>query len=149
MHELPATQGMLEVALDAARGAGATRIREIHLVVGELTSMVDDSVQFYFDILARGTMAEGARLVFRREPAILACRACGHGEEVVPPLRPTCPRCGSLQLEVTGGQAFRVESLDADDGAAVDETIDTREDGPASRENPSRPSPSPAAASTA
>lgn len=120
MHELPATRGMLDVALDAAREAGATRIREIHLVVGELTSMVDDSVQFYFDIIARGTMAEGARLVFRREAALLACDACGHEEEVVPPLRPACPRCESLRLRVTGGQAFRVESLDvATPGEAV------------------------------
>lgn len=114
MHELPATQGMLEVALDAAREAGARRIREIHLVVGELTSMVDDSVQFYFDILARDTLAEGARLVVRREPALLACHACGHRGEVVPPLSPACPRCASLRLEVTGGQAFRVDSLDVD-----------------------------------
>ena len=55
MHELPATQGMLDVALEAGLAAGCERITEIHLVVGELTSIVDDSVQFYFDILARGT----------------------------------------------------------------------------------------------
>ena len=116
MHELPATQGMLDVALEAARDAGATRIREIHLVVGELTSIVDDSVQFYFDILARGTIADGARLVFRREPATLHCHGCGHREGVVPPLQPTCPACGALELEVTGGQAFRVDFLDADGG---------------------------------
>jgi len=116
MHELPATQGMLDVALEAAREAGASRVREIHLVVGELTSIVDDSVQFYFDILARGTIADGARLVFDREPALLRCHGCGHRDTVVPPLRPTCPACGALELEVTGGQAFRVDSLDVDGG---------------------------------
>ena len=114
MHELPATRGMLEVALEAARDAGAVRIREIHLVVGDLTSMVDDSVQFYFDILAVDTIAEGARLVFLREPALLTCHACGHREGVTPPLRPSCPRCDSLRLEVTGGRAFRVDSLEID-----------------------------------
>lgn len=132
MHELPATRGMLEVALDAGREAGAVRIREIHLVVGELTSMVDDSVQFYFDIIARGTMAEGARLVFRREPALLRCHACGHREEVVPPLRPSCPACDSLRLEVTGGQAFRVDSLDVETGDGEGSG------GPDARENPRR-----------
>lgn len=136
MHELPATRGMLEVALesasDAARRArrdpGDLRIREIHLVVGELTSIVDDSVQFYFDILARGTAAEGAELVFRREPARLRCLSCGHREEVVPPLAPACPTCGSLRLEVTGGQAFRVQSLEVD-GLEGDDSGDGASDG--------------------
>lgn len=114
MHELPATQGMLDVALEAAAEVGATRVREIHLVVGQLTSIVDDSVQFYFDILARGTIADGAQLVFVREPANLKCHGCGHRADVLPPLSPTCPECGALELEVTGGQAFRVDSLEVD-----------------------------------
>lgn len=115
MHELPATQGMLDVALEAASDAGVGRITEIHLVVGELTSIVDDSVQFYFDILARDTPAAAAVLVFHREPARMTCGACGHEEDVVPPLSPSCPVCDSLRLEVTGGQAFRVESIEVDD----------------------------------
>lgn len=137
MHELPATQGMLEVSLEAARDAGAVRIREIHLVVGELTSIVDDSVQFYFDIIARGTPAEGAVLVFRREPARLRCLACGHEEGVVPPLAPTCPSCGSLRLEVTGGQAFRVESLEVDD----DDAPSDEERGPVASPRDATPAP--------
>lgn len=118
MHELPATQGMLDVALEAARDTGADRITEIHLVVGELTSIVDDSVQFYFDILSKNTRAAGAVLVFHREPARMTCGACGHEEDVVPPLSPSCPVCDSLRLEVTGGQAFRVESIEVDDPPA-------------------------------
>jgi hydrogenase nickel incorporation protein HypA/HybF len=118
MHELPATQGMLEVALEAAEKANAARILEIHLVVGELTSIVDDSVQFYFDLIARGTRAEGATLLFHREAARLDCGACGHTDDVVAPLPRSCPSCGSLRLRVTGGDAFRVESLEVDDTAA-------------------------------
>ncbi len=114
MHELPATQGILQVALDAAQGAGGGRIREIDLTIGELTSMVDDSVQFYFDLLARGSPAEGAVLRFHREPGRLRCDACGRSSPVRAPLPPVCPRCGDLRIRVTGGQAFRVESIDLD-----------------------------------
>lgn len=119
MHELPATQGMLQVALDAAAEAGAVRIREIHLVVGDLSSMVDDSVQFYFDLLSKGTAAEGARLVFRRERATLTCRGCGLEAGVRPPLPPACPRCEDLRIQVRGGQAFRVDSLEVDEPGGV------------------------------
>lgn len=114
MHELPATRGMLEVALDAARREGAGKILAIDVVVGELTSFVDDAVQFYFDIVAEDTPAEDARLRFRREPARVKCHDCGEEHRTGPPLRPTCPACGSMALEVDGGRDFYVESIEVE-----------------------------------
>jgi hydrogenase nickel incorporation protein HypA/HybF len=118
VHELPVTQGILDVTLEAARGAGAQRILAINLVVGDLSSIVDDSVQFYFDILSRGTPAEGAVLRFERQPAAARCRDCGHEFEATIPLTPSCPACGSARLEITGGREFRVESIEVDDGSS-------------------------------
>jgi hydrogenase nickel incorporation protein HypA/HybF len=115
MHELPATQGMLDVALEAARNAGASRISAIDVVIGDLTSIVDDSVQFYFDVLSRDTAAAGARLRVRREPAQAACAACGSSYGVSPPLDPVCRSCGQLTLAVTGGRAFHIESIEVDE----------------------------------
>lgn len=105
---------MLDLALDHMRQAGADRILAIDVVVGELTSIVDDSVQFYFDIMSRETGASGAELRFRREPAAGKCGECGHGWAVTPPLDRTCPECGSLMLTVTGGREFFVESIEVD-----------------------------------
>jgi hydrogenase nickel incorporation protein HypA/HybF len=115
MHELPATRGMLEVALEAADGAGADHITSIDVVVGELTTIVDDSVQFYFDIISEGTPAADAELRFRREPATGLCGECGQEHPVSPPLGP-CPECGSLAVSVTGGDEFYVESIEVEDG---------------------------------
>jgi hydrogenase nickel incorporation protein HypA/HybF len=118
MHELPATEGILAAALEAAHAAGAERVLGIDLVVGELTSIVDDSVQFYFDILGQGTAAAGAVLRFRRVGAACSCSDCGHAFAVSPPLPRSCPACGSPALAVTGGQEFHVESIEvADEGA--------------------------------
>lgn len=115
MHELPVTKGMLSVVLEAAERAGARRVRAIDLVIGDLSSIVDDSVQFYFDILSRGTIAEGATLHFRREPAKGLCLDCQYQFKVTPPITPLCPACGSARLRVTGGNEFYVESIEVDD----------------------------------
>jgi hydrogenase nickel incorporation protein HypA/HybF len=78
MHELAVTQGILDLVLETAQQHGARRITVIDLVVGELSSIVDDSVQFYFDILSQGTPAQEAKLSFRRKPAHVVCWDCGH-----------------------------------------------------------------------
>jgi hydrogenase nickel incorporation protein HypA/HybF len=114
MHELPVTESILRTAIAAAERGGASRITAIDLVIGGLSSMVDDSVQFYFDALSRGTIAVGATLRFRREPATITCFSCGHTAPIDPPLPSGCPACGSAQIRVHGGREFLIESIDVD-----------------------------------
>jgi hydrogenase nickel incorporation protein HypA/HybF len=123
MHELAVTQGILDVAIDAARRNGAGRITAIDLVIGEMSSIVDDSVQFYFDILSKGTLAEGAQLRFQREAARALCSDCGTALRASPPLAPVCPHCGSARISVTGGRDMRLDNIevaDEDPRAAAD-----------------------------
>jgi hydrogenase nickel incorporation protein HypA/HybF len=115
VHELPATEGILSVALEAAEQNRAGRITAINLVIGDMASIVDDSVQFYFDILSKGTLAEGAALNFRRESATATCWDCGYRFEVSIPLTGECPECGGVHLQVSGGKEFYVESIEVED----------------------------------
>jgi hydrogenase nickel incorporation protein HypA/HybF len=127
MHELPATQGILNVALEAAQQNGARRILAIDLAIGQLAGIVDDSVQFYFDILSKDTIAEGAVLRFRREPAGATCGDCGHQFAVEVPLAAVCPVCGGIRLHVSGGREFFVESIEVEDEDSGSERDSERE----------------------
>lgn len=113
MHELSVTQSLLDLAVQHANNAGAVRIKELNLVIGELSSIVDDSVQFYWDMLTQGTIAQGSVLNFRRIPATLRCNACGH-EFPMDRERFTCPACASKKVVVAGGEEFFLESIDVD-----------------------------------
>ncbi|MCL4297283.1 MAG: hydrogenase maturation nickel metallochaperone HypA [Anaerolineae bacterium] len=115
MHELAVTTGILDVALEANRQNGDKKITAIDLVIGELSSIVDDSVQFYFDMLSQDTLAEGAALRFRRVQATAYCGECGYQGGVSAPLPPFCPACGRMQLQVSGGREFYVESIEVKD----------------------------------
>ncbi|HDN78834.1 MAG TPA: hydrogenase maturation nickel metallochaperone HypA [Chloroflexi bacterium] len=113
MHELAVTQGMLSVVLEHAEKAGAKKVTDIYLVIGDLSTFVDDSVQFYFDFLSKGTLAEGATLHFRRVPATFRCWDCGNtfthnGRDL------SCPRCGGSRLEIIAGKEFYVESIEVE-----------------------------------
>lgn len=127
MHELPATQGILNVALEAAQQNGARRITAIDLVIGELAGVLDDSVQFYFDILSKDTIAEGAVLRFRREPASATCGDCGHQFTVEVPLTAICPVCEGIRLHISGGREFFVESIEVEDEDSSSEGDSERE----------------------
>ena len=111
MHELSVTESILAIALRHAQQANAKRIVNINLVIGKFSSVVDDSVQFYWDMIAENTIAQGAKLNFTRIPAEMTCRDCGHTFE---PTDETfeCPQCLSPRVKITKGEEMRVESID-------------------------------------
>jgi hydrogenase nickel incorporation protein HypA/HybF len=117
MHELAITQSLLEIVLRHARQAGGARVTAIYLVVGQLSSIVDDSVAFYWDLVANGTPAEGARLHFRRVPARFRCEACGC-EFPLQEEAANCPACASRSVRLIAGDEFSVESIEVDADSA-------------------------------
>ncbi len=112
MHELTVTESILAIALRHAAPHPGGRITDLYLVIGELSSIIDDSVQFYWDIVSEGTAAEGATLHFQRIKAELKCLDCGH--QYTPGLELACPVCGSSQVRVCAGEEMFVESIEID-----------------------------------
>jgi hydrogenase nickel incorporation protein HypA/HybF len=113
MHELAITESLLKLSLQHAEKANAKRITRLNIVMGELATMVDDSIQFYWEIIAKDTIAENATLHFRRVPAELQCMTCFEkyhptDKELV------CPKCHGVGAKVIAGEEFRLESIDVD-----------------------------------
>lgn len=115
MHELPITQSILEIALRHAESADAARITDLYLVIGQLSSVIDDSVQFHWEILSQGTIAEGSRLHFERIPAKLVCNDCGDEYMLEDGTLIPCPQCNSFQVKVVEGEEFRLDSIEIEE----------------------------------
>jgi len=111
MHEYAITESIIDIVSEEAKNAGAGRISKIKLVIGELSTIMDESVEMYFDIISRGTIAEGAKLVFTRVAAEFECRACkirynkkNNGF--------FCPVCGDMGTPTDIGKEFYIESIE-------------------------------------
>jgi hydrogenase nickel incorporation protein HypA/HybF len=111
MHEVALAQSIVEIVRDHARANGADAVRVVYLRIGALANVEPEALVFGFDSAARGTEAEGARLSIERTPGTALCAGCGADVEVDSRLA-DCPKCGSAQLLVTGGEEFRVTELE-------------------------------------
>lgn len=113
MHELSITQSIVNIAVAAAKEHNVQKVHEIRLRIGEYSGIVSQCVQQYFDILSKGTAAEGAVLKMQRIPITMRCNQCG-AENEIDKLKIQCPACGSTDLKMLTGHEFYVESLEVD-----------------------------------
>jgi hydrogenase nickel incorporation protein HypA/HybF len=102
VHELSLAGAIVDTV---ERYADGRPVRSIALRVGALRQVVPESLELYVEIVARGTVCEGARLELEAVPARLAC--CGREWEP-PSFR--CPTCGGGG-DVVSGDEFLVESI--------------------------------------
>jgi hydrogenase nickel incorporation protein HypA/HybF len=123
MHEMPVTQGILNMALQAAEGH---RVTDIYLQVGRMAAVVPSSVEVFFDHLSKGTLAESARLHFETLPVEMACLDCGRPADLsqwtnerpqvimARAIARGCA-CGSQRLRVTAGVSFSMVKIEVAD----------------------------------
>ncbi len=113
MHEYSITESMLNLALEKANEAGAVKINRINVVVGELSGVVSECVQFYFDFLAKETIANGAKLAFETIPTQVRCIKC---DNVFKPVNGnwTCPECKETGIEIVSGRECYMESIEVE-----------------------------------
>lgn len=111
MHELSVTESILNLCTEYATKANAARVTDVHLVIGRLSSIVDDSVQFYWDFISENSICQGARLHFERRPAKLQCLDCGR-EYIIDERMTPCPDCGGYNTRIQSGEEFYLDSIE-------------------------------------
>ena len=92
------------------------RVRRLHAVrldIGAQRLIVPEALQLAFEALARGTVAEGARLELVEIPTEAECRACSlHFAPAIDDY--VCPRCGEADVRFVAGNDIILRSLEAE-----------------------------------
>jgi hydrogenase nickel incorporation protein HypA/HybF len=113
MHEMSLAEGILGVVQDAARAHAPCAVRTVRLEIGALAAVECEALRFAFDVVKRGSVAEGAQLDIVPVPGSAWCLQCARTVTIAERGDP-CPHCGSWQLAVTGGTEMRVKELELD-----------------------------------
>lgn len=114
MHELAVMSSILKTVLDTAAKNQVSRIVAINLRVGQMTHLLDEWMQKYFDHLSMGTPAEGALLKIERSALVFTCQNCATNMTVEKKEWDLleCPQCGSANLVMTAGREFYIKDIE-------------------------------------
>jgi hydrogenase nickel incorporation protein HypA/HybF len=111
MHEMGVVSGIITASVETAAREDAIRIKEIVIRVGVLTEILQDALDFAFEALAPGTLAEGATLTVNWVEPRSKCHQCGttftHGRFDV-----TCPECENPFCEPIEGRELLIDFID-------------------------------------
>jgi len=113
------TKQIVDSILEEAVKHNAKRVSEVHLVIGEFTFLGEEAVRAAYEVLIKGTILEGSKLVIEEKEGYVKCRNCGyegavhfpheheHHEEL-PIIR--CPKCGGT-VDILDGKDCVVKSV--------------------------------------
>jgi hydrogenase nickel incorporation protein HypA/HybF len=122
MHELSIAEAIVAIAERHARGRTVTKVE---VRVGHLRQVVPAALEFAFELVAKGTVLDGAELELEGVPARGRCRDCGV-ETTMSGFPLACSACGGLDLELLAGEELQVESLELEER---EETMATTSEG--------------------
>ena len=110
MHEASLMRSLLAIVERAAREDASGPVRVVHLKIGEMAGVSEDALRFAFDVMAKGTAAEGAELGVEKVPLRIRCGACGAASNPADFVF-VCPGCGSCDIEIISGREMEVDYI--------------------------------------
>lgn len=120
MHEVSVVSDIVKAILNELEKYNATVVEEVTLRIGEMTNLGTEQMEFAYEIVTRGTILEGSKLIIENEEVQVHCNKCGWEGGVeyieddmdtghrIPILK--CGNCGG-PVKVISGQSCCVKNL--------------------------------------
>jgi hydrogenase nickel incorporation protein HypA/HybF len=115
MHELSIAASIVEAVTESASAYPGARVIKVRLRVGALASVVEDSLQFCWELATEGTPLSGAALVINTLSVIVHCDACGVDSVIEGVQSFRCPRCGEIAADLRQGRELEIESIELEE----------------------------------
>jgi hydrogenase nickel incorporation protein HypA/HybF len=113
MHELAITEGILRIAQKEIEKYNVKKVINIKIKIGELSGVMPQLIQEYFNIVSKDTIATGAELIIEKVPISVKCLECNN-ESKIDKMMFKCPACNSINIKLLTGKEFYVDSLEVE-----------------------------------
>jgi hydrogenase nickel incorporation protein HypA/HybF len=111
MHEMSLVEGIRTIIEDQSRAHAFTRVTTLRLEIGRFAGVEKQALTFAWDVVMRGSVAEGARLDMIDLPGQAMCFDCAQAVTIDDRLDP-CPLCGGGRLLPQGGDEMRIKDME-------------------------------------
>ena len=111
MHEMSLCENIREIIEERASADGFSSVKKVWLEVGPLSCVEPEALRFGFDVVMRGSVAEGAVLEIATASAMARCPACGETAAINQRFAP-CPSCCMGPMAVVSGDALKISKLE-------------------------------------
>jgi len=119
MHELSIASSIVETVTESAAAYPGARVNEVRLRVGALASIVEDSLQFCWELATDGSPLAGSKLVINVLPVIVHCESCGKDSQLAGVQSFRCLHCGEIAADFRQGRELEIESIELEDPEPV------------------------------
>jgi hydrogenase nickel incorporation protein HypA/HybF len=114
MHEMGIISSVLDSATTAAHDAGAIKLLQVDLRIGEMTEAIEDALMFAFEALTdQDEFTRGAKLQVHMVQPKSICLECGE-EFMHDRFHMFCPACDSFATELLCGRELEITSIEVD-----------------------------------
>ena len=112
MHEMGIAMQIIDIAkASIPPNMQGVRIERVNLQIGKLSAVVPTSLTFCFEIAAKDTPLEGAKLNIDEVPVTAKCNQCGNTWTITSPAF-NCIACESGDIDIISGRELDIVSLE-------------------------------------
>ena len=112
MHEITLSQRALEIIEQQAQQAGARRVTGVWLKVGAFSCVEASALTFCFELVCRGTLAEGCELHIEEQQAECWCEHCQQYVTLLSSKVQRCTQCQRTGLRIVADDGMQIQRLE-------------------------------------
>ena len=115
MHELSIVSSIVDSVTETMTAYPRARVKQVRLRVGALASVIEDSLQFCYEIATEGTALEGSALIVNILPVKMNCEKCAEVVEIASLQSFRCSRCDAPLTDMRQGRELEIDSIEIDE----------------------------------
>ena len=113
MHEASIAQSLMDIVLETAKNENARKVNKTFVTIGALTAIEKHALEFAYDVVKEGTIAEDSEIIITEVPCTGKCMECGEVSEYDKFVF-ECNSCKSFSVELLTGEELQITEIEVD-----------------------------------